>query len=151
MTKIDKYTFDGAKKLTLSDLPTNAKEDKVEKKEIKKLFKDNLKEMKLLQEKLYADGKEGLIVVVQALDTAGKDSTIKKVMTAFNPQGCACSVSKFRAAKSSPTIICGASMLTCRREAVFRFSTAVTTKTSSLRARLSQRLRDGKAHQRQGR
>lgn len=87
MTKIDKYTFDGEKKLTLSDLPTNAKEDQVEKKEIKKLFKANLKEMKLLQEKLYADGKEGLIVVVQALDTAGKDSTIKKVMTAFNPQG----------------------------------------------------------------
>jgi len=31
---------------------------------------------------------ESLLVVLQAMDTAGKDSTIRNVMTAFNPQGC---------------------------------------------------------------
>ncbi len=87
MTLIQKYTFDGSKSLNLADLPTDAKEDGFEKKPTKKAFKKNLKTMKKLQERLYADGREGLIVVFQALDAAGKDSTIKKVMTAFNPQG----------------------------------------------------------------
>lgn len=87
MNLIQKYTFDGSKELVLKDLPTDAKEDGLEKKPTKKKFKKNLKKMKKLQERLYADGREGLIVVFQALDAAGKDSTIKKVMTAFNPQG----------------------------------------------------------------
>jgi len=41
-----------------------------------------------LQERLYAEGKQALLLVLQAMDTAGKDSTIRKVMGDFNPQGC---------------------------------------------------------------
>ncbi len=84
---IDKYTFDGTRELKIDELPTNAKEDGAEKDETKEKFKKNLKKMKKLQEKLYADGKEGLIVVFQAMDAGGKDSTIRKVMTVLNPQG----------------------------------------------------------------
>jgi PPK2 family polyphosphate:nucleotide phosphotransferase len=40
------------------------------------------------QTRLYADGRYAVLVVLQATDGAGKDSTIKNVMTAFNPQGC---------------------------------------------------------------
>ncbi len=46
-----------------------------------------MKEISLLQNKLYADGKEGLIVVFQAMDAAGKDSSIKAVFSGINPQG----------------------------------------------------------------
>lgn len=84
---IQKYTFDGEKKLKLMDIPTNSKEDGVNKDEIIDKFRMNLEEMKNLQEKLYADGKEGIIVVIQAMDAAGKDSAIKHVMTTLNPQG----------------------------------------------------------------
>lgn len=41
-----------------------------------------------LQEKLYADGGQALLVVFQAMDAGGKDSTIRNVFGPVNPQGC---------------------------------------------------------------
>jgi PPK2 family polyphosphate:nucleotide phosphotransferase len=41
-----------------------------------------------LQERLYAHGQWALLVVLQGMDTAGKDGVIKHVMTGINPQGC---------------------------------------------------------------
>ena len=41
----------------------------------------------VLQEKLYAEGKQSLLIVLQAMDAGGKDSTIKKVFDNVNPQG----------------------------------------------------------------
>ena len=41
-----------------------------------------------LQEKLYAQDRWALLLIFQALDAAGKDSTIKHVMSGVNPQGC---------------------------------------------------------------
>jgi PPK2 family polyphosphate:nucleotide phosphotransferase len=41
-----------------------------------------------LQDRLWAEGKHAVLVVLQGIDAAGKDGTIRKVMTAFNPQGC---------------------------------------------------------------
>ncbi len=41
-----------------------------------------------LQDRFWAEGKRSVLVVLQGIDAAGKDGTIKKVMTAFNPQGC---------------------------------------------------------------
>ncbi|NNN00727.1 MAG: polyphosphate kinase 2 family protein [Acidimicrobiaceae bacterium] len=40
------------------------------------------------QELLWANGSHALLVVLQAMDAAGKDGTIKHVMTGVNPQGC---------------------------------------------------------------
>ncbi|MXZ83757.1 MAG: polyphosphate kinase 2 family protein [Synechococcus sp. SB0666_bin_14] len=40
-----------------------------------------------LQNVLYADGRHGLLILLQATDAAGKDSTIKRVMSGVNPQG----------------------------------------------------------------
>jgi hypothetical protein len=47
------------------------------------------------QEKLYAENARALLVVLQALDAAGKDSTIKHVMSGVNPAGC--QVTSFKA------------------------------------------------------
>lgn len=47
--------------------------------------KEKLRE---LQEKLYADGSKSLLVVIQAMDAAGKDSLIEHVFGGVNPQGC---------------------------------------------------------------
>jgi PPK2 family polyphosphate:nucleotide phosphotransferase len=44
--------------------------------------------MRELQEKLYAQDRWALLIVLQAMDAAGKDSTIKHVMSGVNPQGC---------------------------------------------------------------
>ena len=81
------YRFDGSKKLDLSKLPTNSKKDKVDKEKIIKKTLENQQRMQELQDKLYAYGKEGLIIVLQAMDAAGKDSTIKHAMGGFDPQG----------------------------------------------------------------
>lgn len=47
-----------------------------------------------LQEKLYADGSQALLIVLQAMDAAGKDSLIEHVFGGVNPQGC--EVSSFK-------------------------------------------------------
>ena len=41
-----------------------------------------------LQERLWAEAKHPVLIVLQGIDAAGKDGTIRKVMDAFNPQGC---------------------------------------------------------------
>lgn len=54
----------------------------------KALLKQNLERLSDLQEMLYAQGQWAVLIVLQAMDAAGKDSLIEHVMTAFNPQGC---------------------------------------------------------------
>jgi PPK2 family polyphosphate:nucleotide phosphotransferase len=41
-----------------------------------------------LQDRLWAEGKRRVLVVLQGIDAAGKDGTLRHVMGAFNPQGC---------------------------------------------------------------
>ncbi len=41
-----------------------------------------------LQERLYANAQRSLLIVLQGMDTSGKDGTIKSVMSGVNPQGC---------------------------------------------------------------
>jgi len=48
----------------------------------------NLEELSEAQELLYADNRYAVLAVFQAMDAAGKDGTIKHVMSGVNPQGC---------------------------------------------------------------
>jgi len=52
------------------------------------LTKDILDRMSELQYKLFADKSQSLLIILQGVDTSGKDSTIRHVMGAFNPQSC---------------------------------------------------------------
>lgn len=54
----------------------------------KRMLEDNLKELREAQELFYADNRYSVLVVLQAMDAAGKDGTIKHVMSGVNPQGC---------------------------------------------------------------
>lgn len=54
----------------------------------KSVMAENLKELTAAQELLYADDRYSILVIVQAMDAAGKDGTIKHVMAGVNPQGC---------------------------------------------------------------
>ena len=51
-----------------------------------RLQKD-LERLEDLQYKFFAEAKRSMLIVLQGIDTAGKDGTIRKVMSAFNPQG----------------------------------------------------------------
>ncbi len=59
----------------------------IEKDEAKDLLADNVKTLRDLQERLYAERKTAVLVILQAMDTAGKDSAIEHVMSGINPQG----------------------------------------------------------------
>lgn len=87
MSLLKKYRFDGSEDFKISKLPTSSKKDDVDKKEILKKTEENQAKIFELQDKLYADGKEGLLIILQARDAAGKDSTIRHVMAGVNPQG----------------------------------------------------------------
>jgi len=47
----------------------------------------NLEKLSELQSKLYAESKYGIVILIQAMDTAGKDGAIKHVMSGLDPQG----------------------------------------------------------------
>jgi PPK2 family polyphosphate:nucleotide phosphotransferase len=50
-------------------------------------LKARLDRLDELQERLWAEGKHGLLVILQGMDASGKDGTIRKVAGAFDPQG----------------------------------------------------------------
>jgi PPK2 family polyphosphate:nucleotide phosphotransferase len=53
-----------------------------------KILADGIVRLAELQEKLYAQDRWAILLILQAMDAAGKDSTIKHVMSGVNPQGC---------------------------------------------------------------
>jgi PPK2 family polyphosphate:nucleotide phosphotransferase len=58
-----------------------------DKPEAKKFLDDGVLLLSEMQDKLYAQSNWGLLLIFQAMDAAGKDSTIKHVMSGVNPQG----------------------------------------------------------------
>lgn len=74
-------------KMKLSDFETDFTGKIKSKKEAEKLLEVNILKMRELQSKLYATDKYSLLLVFQAMDAAGKDGMIKRVMSGLNPQG----------------------------------------------------------------
>ncbi|ROI00583.1 polyphosphate kinase 2 family protein [Chryseobacterium daecheongense] len=68
---------------------------KLTKEEGEELLIQEKEKLRELQEKLYADGSQSLLVILQAMDAAGKDSLIEHVFGGVNPQGC--NVTSFKA------------------------------------------------------
>jgi PPK2 family polyphosphate:nucleotide phosphotransferase len=60
-----------------------------------KELEKNVEKMFRLQHLMYAEDKHAVLIVLQGMDTAGKDSTIQHVMRGLNPQGCG--VTSFKA------------------------------------------------------
>ena len=72
----------------LSDIPTKYHDDRSDKKDAQKQIESDQKELVKLQELLYAEGKHAVLIILQAMDTGGKDGVIAHVMGGVNPQGC---------------------------------------------------------------
>jgi len=60
----------------------------IDKDSAKQLLQGGVQRLRELQERLYAGKRWSLLILLQAMDTAGKDSTIEHVMSGINPQGC---------------------------------------------------------------
>jgi PPK2 family polyphosphate:nucleotide phosphotransferase len=54
----------------------------------RKILKENIQELADAQELLYAGDRHSVLIIVQAMDAAGKDGLVEHVMSGVNPQGC---------------------------------------------------------------
>ena len=81
----DNYKIKNKFSIKKTDTKYSGKLKKSEGKEMLQKEKEKLRE---LQEKMYADGSKSVLIVLQAMDAAGKDSLIEHVFGGVNPQGC---------------------------------------------------------------
>lgn len=84
---IQEFQVNPNKKLDLNSFSTSYNDETESKETAEKLLKNNIKRMAEYQDLLYAQDKYSLLIIFQAMDAAGKDSTIKHVMSGLNPQG----------------------------------------------------------------
>lgn len=85
--KIEKFLAKPGEKINLSKIPTDDTHKLADKSDANKMIEENIERMQELQNRLYASDKYSLLLIFQAMDAAGKDSTIKHVMSGLNPQG----------------------------------------------------------------
>jgi PPK2 family polyphosphate:nucleotide phosphotransferase len=87
--KLANYKVTPGKKVSLKrDFKTTPPISKVTKEVAIKKMKADLEKLSELQDKLYAQNRYSVLCIFQAMDAAGKDGTIKHVMSGINPQGC---------------------------------------------------------------
>ncbi len=85
--KTDAFKVAPRRRVRLSRLPTGDTHPWASKSEVAGRIEADLDRLFRLQELLYADNRWSLLIVIQAMDAAGKDSAIKHVMRGLNPQG----------------------------------------------------------------
>src|SRR3954453_4745886 len=81
------FRFDGSGKFHLKSHKTNEKGG-LDKETAEKIIEANRKRLVDFQERLYADDRWSLLVILQGMDASGKDSAIKSIFAGGNPQGC---------------------------------------------------------------
>ena len=74
-------------KVRLADVPTRADAYHSDRDEAEREFRELRDEIIETQHRLYSEGKQKLLVVLQAIDAGGKDSTIRRLFKGVNPQG----------------------------------------------------------------
>jgi len=89
---VDRYRVTDGKKFRLNDFDPRdtaslSDRGKKAKARARDLLEQGIARLADLQDRLYAQDRWGVLVIFQALDAAGKDSTIKHVMSGVNPQG----------------------------------------------------------------
>ena len=85
--KSEDFRYDGDKKFILKKADTKISDLYDDKDEYKKMLEDNADELDKLQSMMYAHNRYGLLVILQAMDAAGKDGTLKRVFAGVNPIG----------------------------------------------------------------
>ena len=84
---IRKYRFDKRGAFDIRAFDTSDTDGYHDKQEAQKRLRDNVARMAALQDKFYAQDREALLLIFQAMDSAGKDGAVKHVMSGLNPQG----------------------------------------------------------------
>lgn len=95
------FRIQPGKSVRLDDLSTEARDD-FTKSDAKNELKKDIEALADAQRILWANGSRAVLIILQAMDAAGKDGTIRHVMSGVNPQGC--SVHGFKAPNSEEVL-----------------------------------------------
>jgi PPK2 family polyphosphate:nucleotide phosphotransferase len=82
------YCITNGEEFRLADFDPDDTDGVKSKRHAEKLVTESAEAASLLQEKLYAQDRWALLLIFQGMDAAGKDGSIKHVMSGVNPQGC---------------------------------------------------------------
>lgn len=83
---LNAYRFTGKKDFQVRDFDTD-QNGGLSKEQGRALLQENVAKMAELQDEFYAQDRESLLLIFQAMDSAGKDGAVKHVMSGLNPQG----------------------------------------------------------------
>ncbi|RMG27557.1 MAG: polyphosphate kinase 2 family protein [Bacteroidetes bacterium] len=81
------FHYDGSRTFSIKGSPTLLPAVYSDKKDYKDLLEEYQKEIDELQNMMYAHDRYGMLLIFQAMDAAGKDGTIRHVMSGINPHG----------------------------------------------------------------
>jgi len=84
---VSDFRIDGSEPLVLGDRANEVEKFYEDKSDYKKQIRDSRDALDELQQMMYAHDRYGLLCVFQAMDAAGKDGTIRNVITGINPHG----------------------------------------------------------------
>lgn len=85
---IKTFRVKAGESVNLKKWPTKVKPFYNSKRKYQEMLAEHLDKLNGLQRLLYAENKQSLLLIFQAMDAAGKDGAIKHVMSGINPQGC---------------------------------------------------------------
>lgn len=87
---IERYRVQPGRRVSLAAFDTDEAQSfsKKERAAIEAAQDDDLAELRALQERLFAEGRQALLIVLLAVDGGGKDSTVNRIFSGINPQGC---------------------------------------------------------------
>jgi PPK2 family polyphosphate:nucleotide phosphotransferase len=95
------YRVEPGERVSLATVDPGETEHYEKKKDVARELEKQRRRIQDLQERLYAENQQGLLIVLQAVDTGGKDGTIKHVFSGVNPQGCRVSSFKIPSAEEA--------------------------------------------------
>lgn len=83
-----RYRVQPGEPIVLAEFDPDTSEHYQKSKDVEKELEHQRDRLGKLQQRLYAENQRSLLIVLQAMDTGGKDGTIKNVFSGVNPQGC---------------------------------------------------------------
>ncbi len=81
------FRYDGSRTFEIEKNPTKIPDIYDSKEEYREMLEESAQELDDLQSMMYAHNRYGLLIILQAMDAAGKDGTIKHVLSGVNPIG----------------------------------------------------------------
>lgn len=87
LIEVKKLRVKPGKQIALKNYPTDYNGESLNKQLAAGLLEEGIKHLSTVQDKLYAHNHFSVLIILQAMDAAGKDSAVKHIMSGFNPLG----------------------------------------------------------------